>query len=228
MATARTNEAIERGRPRLQVLPGGRAGAPRDEDALLGAWLAGDDEAFGELVVRHQALVLAIVRRHAATPEDARDLVQRTFLRAFEGARRALVKGRPNALPFRRWLVRVAVNLARNHRRDTARWSMRPLDPEARASEASSAPEVLEHAEQVARLRRAALDLPRRQREVFLLRIDAELPFAEIAQVLHTTENAAKVSFHLAAGRLRGELGRGEPQRAGTRRRCAGCARSPR
>jgi len=201
----------EPGRPRLTLVEGGRAGDVRDEDALLGAWLVGDDDAFGELVRRHQPLVLSIVRRYAATPEDARDLAQRTFLKAFESARRVLARGVRNAVPFKRWLIRVAVNLAKNHRRDAGRWSSVAVEPEGLAAGGPSAPEAMERAQATARVRRAVLDLPRRQREVLTLRLDAELPFAEIGETLGITENAAKVSFHLAARRLRAELGQEGP-----------------
>ncbi len=196
-------EEGEGGRPRLTVVPGGQDPARREEEALLGAWLVGDEEAFDALVRRHERLVLAIVRRYAATPEDARDLAQRTFLRAFESARRVLARGGRNALPFRRWLVRVAVNLARNHLRDGRRWTTTALDPLPLAAGGASAPDQLERAEDRLRVRRAVLRLPRRQREVLTLRIDAELPFAEIAAALGVSENAAKVSFHLAVRRLR-------------------------
>jgi RNA polymerase sigma-70 factor, ECF subfamily len=210
MAAPRMTDENDSRPPRLRMLPGGQAGRQREEDALLGAWLVGDDDAFGELVRRHEALVLAIVRRYAATPEDARDLVQRTFLRAFESARRTLVRGQRNAVPFRRWLIRVAINLAKNHRRDATRWATSPLDAPALSAGGPSAPEALERTQAAARLRRAALALPRRQREVLTLRIDAELPFAEIGEALDITENAAKVSFHLAVKRLRSELAREE------------------
>jgi RNA polymerase sigma-70 factor (ECF subfamily) len=189
-----------------QVLPGGKEAGPAEEDVLLGAWLVGDDAAFDELVRRHQALVLAIVRRYAATPEDARDLVQRTFLRALESARKALARGDRTAIPFKRWLIRVAVNLAKNHRRDTIRWATTPYDLSSVATGGISAPDALARAEASARARHAALLLPRRQREVLMLRIDGELPFAEIAAALDITENAAKVSFHHAVKRLRAEL----------------------
>lgn len=211
------------GRPRLRLVTGGRAGpkaaAARDEAALLGAWLVGDDEAFGELVARHEPLVLALVRRYATTPDDARDLAQRTFLKALESARRALVHrgaaGIPaasglGAVPFRRWLIRVAVNLGKNFRRDETRWT-RSSGGLATLTTLSSGERTvtqrLEDEEASVRLRRAALRLPRRQREVLTLRIDADLPFAEIAAALGCTENAAKVSFHLAMKRLRAELG---------------------
>jgi RNA polymerase sigma-70 factor (ECF subfamily) len=176
-----------------------------DEDtALVGAFLLGNDAAFGALVRRHEELVLRIVRRYAATADDARDLAQRTFLRAFEAARRAFGRA-GESFPFRRWLIRVAVNLAKNHLRDEARWTRLPADA-IRAAAAATGPapaDALERAERAARLRREVLNLPRRQREVLTLRIDAELPFGEIADALGITENAAKVSFHHATRRLR-------------------------
>ncbi|WP_242333395.1 MULTISPECIES: RNA polymerase sigma factor [Anaeromyxobacter] len=198
-------------RPAFRVLPGGAAraspgeGAP--DDALLAAFLVGDDDAFGDLVRRHERLVLSIVRRYARTPEDARDLAQRTFLRALEAARRTLRRGEREGFAFRRWLVRIAVNLAKNHLRDElrlGRTSLEALGP----SEAhpAVAVEALEEAERAAAVRAAVVRLPRRMREVLTLRVDAELPFAEIADTLGISENAARVSFHHATRKLRAAL----------------------
>jgi RNA polymerase sigma-70 factor (ECF subfamily) len=197
----------KRDRPGLRVVAGGLGPLRRGEEALVAAFLVGDDDAFGELFRRHEALVLAIVRRYAASADDAADLVQRTFLRAFEAARRSIRRGPRNAVPFRRWLVRVAVNLAKNHRRDAARLVRAPLEDagDAGAVEPIGADALLRR-ERETRLRAAVLRLPSRQREVLTLRIDAELPFAEIALALGITENAAKVSFHHATRALRAAL----------------------
>ncbi len=200
----------ENGRRILRIVPGGGAAArAREDDALLSAFLVGDEEAFGELVRRHQDLVLRIVRRYARTPDDARDLAQRTFVRAYEASRRFLARRRDPAVPFRRWLVRIAVNLSKNHLRDETRWTRAPLEAVDDASPQGPHPapdEAISRAQDEVRMRRAVLGLPRRQREVLTLRIDAELPFAEIAEALGITENAAKVSFHHAARRLRALL----------------------
>jgi RNA polymerase sigma-70 factor, ECF subfamily len=220
----------ERKRPALRVVPGGGSLRPGDpdargethpgrgepvappaappDDALVAAFLVGDDAAFGELVRRNQTLVLAIVRRYARTPEDARDLAQRTFLKAFQAARRALRRGPRAGIPFRRWLVRVAVNLAKNHLRDETRFTRAPLDAIGATPADDRNSEPLLRAERALRLRREVLRLPQRQREVLTLRIDAELPFAEIAAALGITENAAKVTFHHASRRLRERLAR--------------------
>lgn len=189
---------------------------PRSDAALCRDFLTGDSAAFGELVRRHQEVVVRIVRRYTRNIDDALDLAQRAFLQAFEAARRALprLSATTSEVPFRAWLLRIAVNLAKNHVRDAARWPTAPveaLDEESRAS-AASAPEQLMQAQAEALTRRAVLQLPRRQREVLTLRIDGGLPFAEVALTLGITEGNAKTHFHYAVKRLREEVRKLSPE----------------
>ena len=108
------------------VLAGG--GTASDE-TLLEDFLRGESHAFGELVRRHQRLVQALVRRYAARPEDAADLAQATFLRAFAAARRSLADaGTRQPGLFKAWLVRIAVNVGKNHARDAGRWRMQDAE----------------------------------------------------------------------------------------------------
>jgi RNA polymerase sigma-70 factor (ECF subfamily) len=108
--------------------------------------------------------------------------------------------------------VVLAVNVGKNHARDVRRWRLEPVESMELAAEPVAVNERLD-AEQQRRMVRAALDgLSRRQREVFALRVDGELPFAEVARVLGITENNAKVHFHHAVRRLREWLG-GEGER---------------
>lgn len=191
--------------PGLRLVTGG-AGAPASlasDDLLVRAFLAGDDRAFGELVRRHQRLVLSLTRRYARDADEAQDLAQRAFLNAFQASRRAgWLRGR-QPFPFRAWLLRIAVNLGRNHVRDARRWPRAPALAAAELPVAAQGSESLERAERERAVRAAVLALPRRQREVLTLRIDAELPFREIAEALGITENNAKVTFHHATRRLR-------------------------
>jgi RNA polymerase sigma-70 factor (ECF subfamily) len=178
------------------------ASAPADE-LLVRAFLAGDDDAFGEIVRRHQRAVLAVVRRYAQDADDARDLAQRAFLKAFQAARRSRWLGAKGAVPFRAWLFRIAVNLGRNQLRDALRWRRAPAAAAERLPVAPVGTDALERAERERAVRAAVLGLPRRQREVLTLRIDAELSFRDIAEALGITELNARVHFHHAARRLR-------------------------
>jgi RNA polymerase sigma factor (sigma-70 family) len=120
--------------------------------------LSGDGWAFGELVRRYEVLLLKVLRRYARTPDETRDLVQRAFLQAFEAARRALPRlERDNGeVPFKAWLLRIAINLGKNHLRDTSRWTTVPLDAVGgQRAEGASAAEQLERAQDEAAVRRA-------------------------------------------------------------------------
>ncbi len=199
----------------LRVVAGGsRAGSPASDDELLRTFLAGGDWAFGELFRLHAPVVLSVVRRYASGPEEARDLVQRAFLRALEVARRDL--GEQGGAGFRPWLIRIAVNLAKNHVRDAARRQKAALAASAdlMATAALPSPDgAIDRERRARRMRLAVLQLPRRQREVVTLRLDGDLSFAEIGEALGITENNAKVHFHHAARRLRELLAgsEGEP-----------------
>ncbi len=201
-----TREPTDRSR-RFKLLHGGAEGGAEDA-GLVRSFLSGDDDALGQLFARHERLVLALVRRYATGPDDAADLLQRTFLRALVAARRSFELRHAEEIPFRAWLVRIAVNLGKNHQRDLARWRRAPV--EAVDDSLHSPPigtDELEKQERSRRLRDAVLKLPRRQRAVLQLRIDAELPFDEIAAVLGITANNAKVHFHHATRRLRELVG---------------------
>src|SRR5512137_1663220 len=150
--------------PGLRVVQGGR-GAGTD-GGLLRDFLAGDEAAFEELWRRHHATVHALVRRYARTPEDARDLTQRAFLRAVGAARRA-ARDAGGEFPFRPWLLRIAANLGKNHLRDESRWRRAPVrEIDQAADRAPPADELLLRRERERRVREAVLLLPRRQREV--------------------------------------------------------------
>jgi RNA polymerase sigma-70 factor (ECF subfamily) len=172
-------------------------GDPSDAE-LLAAFGAGDVRAFETLVRRYQRPVLAIARRFARDQDDAEDLAQRAFINASQRA------GGWRGGSFKSWLFRIAVNLAKNHLRDTARFDRSEEAQEReRQSTDPDAEARLARAQQQRALRQAVARLPRRQREVLLLRIDADLPFAEIAGALGITEVNAKVNFHHAVQNLK-------------------------
>jgi RNA polymerase sigma-70 factor (ECF subfamily) len=191
-------------RPRLAL-----AAAPAlTDEELCRDFLAGDEAAFTTLVERHRTLIFSVMRRFARGPEDAADLAQQAFLRALEASGRVFSRWKPSSpTPFRSWLVRIALNLAKNHARQGARWRPTVLtEADTAVDPTESAQDSLERRERERRTRAAVLALPPRQREVLTLRVDASLPFKDIADMLGITENNAKVQFHHAVKRLKAEL----------------------
>src|SRR5919108_1025396 len=170
----------------------------RTDADLLAAFRAGDVRAFEALVRRYQRPVLAIARRFAVDLDDAEDLAQRAFINASQRA------GGWRGGTFKSWLFRIVVNLAKNHLRDIARFERseeaQPREPEPTASDSE---DRIARAQEQRLLREAVVRLPKRQREVLLLRIDGDLPFGEIAQALGITEVNAKVNLHHALQNLK-------------------------
>jgi RNA polymerase sigma-70 factor (ECF subfamily) len=189
---------------RLRLVHRVSSDQPGDTE-LCRSFMAGDEAAFGELIRRHQDLVFEIVRRYTVRTDDARDLSQRAFLKAFQAARRALKRlGGSGHIPFRAWLLRIVINLGKNHARQERRWQRAPVEAlDSERAVTPSALDALERSERERLARAAVLQLPRGQREVLTLRIDGDLPFAEIAEILGISENNAKVHFHHAVKRLK-------------------------
>lgn len=163
--------------------------------------------AFGQLMSRHQQTVFRVVRRYAPVRDESMDLVQRTFLQAFasaEGAFRSMLRQSSDGVPFKAWVLRIAMNLAKNHVRDTKRRPGAALELVDREQDSGDQLQhAVERAEEEALVREAVGQLSERQAEIFSLRIDAGLSFAEVAEALHITETNAKTQFHQAAKRLR-------------------------
>jgi len=171
---------------------------------------AGDRETFRELVDEHSAQVyriaLGLVRNH----HDAEEVVQETFLRAFRGLHRF----RGDAA-FSSWLYRIAVNCGRDVGRKRQRlwWelSMGPSPvlawPEPVADHPDHDPERLAASKKLrADIDRAVLGLTERERIIFVLRHDAGLKLAEIAQVIGRTEGTVKNLLFRAVRKLRSSL----------------------
>jgi RNA polymerase sigma-70 factor, ECF subfamily len=170
----------------------------RSDEELLERFRGGERAAFELLVRRYQRPVLGVARRFCDDLDDAEDVTQRAFINAAQRA------GGWRGGSFKSWLFKIAVNLAKNHKRDNARFdrSEAAQEHEAAPTEAD-AQDRLEDRERKLALRAAIGKLPNRQREVLLLRIDGDLPFAEVAEALGITEVNAKVNFHHAVQKLK-------------------------
>jgi len=171
---------------------------PTPDDELVRRYLAGDADAFADLMGRHQQRVYAVCLRILGNGEDAADAVQDAFLSAL----RKVSQFRGDAL-FTTWLHRVAVNACYDILRRRARQPMLHLaeDPDGPARE--EGPPVLDHADEVAGTRDAAAALalvPEEFRVALVLADVQDMAYEEIAKVLDVPIGTVKSRVH--RGRL--------------------------
>ncbi len=184
---------------RLSGTPGENVKGARDAQ-LVTRSKAGDVEAFGELVRRYQKPVFRIVLRMVKSPDDADDITQDTFVRAFRG-----LKTFKEEFDFHPWLFRIAYNQSINFLNKRKRQAAVDLDdvPERdikSGPEPESPIQSASRQELLTRLERALLRLPEEQRTVFLLRVQDGLSYEEIADTMGTPKGT--VMSRLARARM--------------------------
>jgi len=197
-------------RHRLRVVPGlggNHSASDRskladlDSDQLVGMAVAGDREPFDELVRRTYRDAFGLAMRLTGNEEDASDVVQDAYLRAY----RAIGKFR-NESRFSTWLYRIVTNCSATHMGKSNRHRHDQLPDESTMADPrpASDPVALAAASDLSRrLDGAIADLPARLRSVVVLRDVYDLPHEAIASELGISVSAAKVRLHRARRRLR-------------------------
>ena len=169
----------------------GRSGEPLDAD-LIARWKAGDQRAASTLVERH-AGALARFAASCGAREDVDELVQDTFVRAFGS-----LDGFRGDSSFRTWLFTIQRRLLLDRRRAERRQPARFEIAEEDAATEFDALDNLVADKAHVQVRRAVAKLTPTQREVFVLRVNEGLSYKEIAELVGTTEGAARVHYHNA------------------------------
>lgn len=175
----------------------GRWSEATDAD-LVDATRAGRTEAFDVLVERHQRAVYRICYRFAPRQEDASDLAQETFLRAF----RALGSYRGQA-SFKTWIYRIAMNvgLSRAAQRTPP---TEPVEPEhLSANVLEYTDDAIDRGRRTRRLREAIERLPPRQRAALIMKVLNDQSHEEAARVLGCSTGTVKANVFHALRKLR-------------------------
>src|SRR5262245_19548359 len=168
---------------------------PTDAE-LVDAALAGDRQAFDAIVERHRRHVYQLCYRFVGNHEDASDLAQDVFVRAYRGLR-----GFKGQSSLGTWLYRIAVNVSLNRV-----GSKTP--PQEPLADAAAAPfehpaDALVRDERAGQVRAAIARLPRKQRATLILRVYHELPHEQIAGILGSSVGAVKANFFHALNNLK-------------------------
>ena len=171
------------------------------ESELVAACRAGRDGAFDVVVERHQRAVYQLCFRFVGRHEDASDLTQDVFVRAYRGLRN--FRGQSSLAT---WLYRIGVNVCLN-RVGTKVPPSESIDVQQHVDTRSESPsDRLLKEERAARVRAAITRLPRKQRATLILRMYHEMSHQEIADVLGSSVGAVKANFFHALGNLKKHL----------------------
>jgi RNA polymerase sigma-70 factor (ECF subfamily) len=153
--------------------------------------------SFDEAMDRHQREIMRFILRATGDREDALDVFQETWLRAYRAYQQV-----DSAEGLRPWLFRIASNLCLNRKRDRARRARVMVDTEVREGEGGAVPAAHEN---VLHLKTALTRLPNKQRQALVMRKLAGLEYGEIAAALGCSEEAARAGVYLAMKKLKAE-----------------------
>jgi RNA polymerase sigma-70 factor (ECF subfamily) len=178
------------------------------DEELVARSIRGDNESFNQLILRWERPIYALAYRTIGREEDARDVCQETFLRAF----RALPGFRGQA-KFSSWLYRIALNLCRDWMRRERRVPVVQapegvdlMDLAAEAEPSESIEDLVARKDLTALVEKVMARLPEEQRTAIVLKEYHGLTFQEIADVVGCPLSTVKTRLYQGLTVLRREL----------------------
>jgi len=169
-------------------------------ETLVRKTLAGDCQAFEQIVLRYERRVMTLSARLLQGIDEAQDATQEVFLRAFKYLHRLDVRR-----PVEPWLMRITVNVCRDIQRKTQRrhYSFSEV-PATEADVPDESPDPysgLAWEQERQKLRSALNTLPQKEKMAVVLRDVEGFTTAEVAEILHSSETT--VRSQICRGRLR-------------------------
>ena len=156
-------------------------------------------DAFSEMVTRYGERLYWHIRKTVVVHEDADDVLQNTFLKAWKGV--GTFKG--DVQPYT-WLYRIATNESINFlNRKRSMQMMPPEDIEYLLSQSLHYDSYFSGDELQMQLQQAILTLPEKQRIVFNMRYFDETPYDEMSEILGTSVGALKATYHHAVNKIK-------------------------
>jgi len=182
------------------------------DEELVTRSIGGDAESFNQLVLRWERPIYALAYRTLGREEDARDVCQETFLRAY----RALSRFRGEA-KFSSWLYRITLNLCRDWIRRQRRTPVVQLPEyvdvlELQASREPSEPieNIVARNDLTRAVEKAMAKLPEEQRTAIILKEYHGLTFQEIADLAGCPLSTVKTRLYQGLAVLRRELAKSD------------------
>lgn len=180
---------------------------PASDEELVQKAQQDDDRAFGNLVERYESKVYSLAMKMLRNPEDAEDVLQDTFLRAYRG-----IKSFQGNSTFSTWIYRITANSALMRLRKKQLPTVSIDDADERETPINIADwspgpvEQLLTKETQKAMDEAIETLPAEFKQVFILRDVEELSNAEVAEILDLSVAAVKSRLHRARLKVRNRL----------------------
>ena len=182
----------------------------RTDEELVARSIDGDTDSFNQLVVRWERPIYALAYRVIGREEEARDVVQETFLRAFRG-----IKNFRGQAKFSSWVYRIALNLCRDwiRRQQRAPVSQIPEDVDpaellAEREPTESIEDLVARRELSAIVAEAMKSLSDEQRTAIILKEYHGMTFQEIADMQGCPLSTVKTRLYQGLSQLRRQLER--------------------
>lgn len=154
--------------------------------------------AFHLIVQKYQEKIYWHIRKLVIDHDDANDVVQNTFVKAWSG----LQNFREESQLYT-WLYRIATNEALTFlKRKRTRFFLPLVDVESHLAQTLESDPFFNGDDAELKLQRAILSLPEKQRVVFNMKYYDELTYEEISDILGTSVGALKASYHLATKKI--------------------------
>ena len=199
--TETAHAAFAMTRPFVESSDDARDAARIEERAAIEACLSGDPSAFDILVVRHQKAIQRVCYRFTGNTEDAADLTQEVFVKAY----RSLPKFRGTSA-FSTWLYRIAVNACLSFKASRKNHAEEWDEDHDVVAEGPSAEESLDSRLNAETVRKALDTLPEKQRVTVVMKVLEERTHAEVAEILGSNVGTVKANLFFAIRNLRKQL----------------------
>ena len=155
-------------------------------------------EAFAEVIATYSEPLYWQIRRKVQSHDDANDLLQNTFLKAWQSI--DLFRGEAK---LSTWLHKIAINESITFlAKERKRLNISIDDEESMLINTIEADEYIDGDELKLKLRKAIATLPEKQRLVFNMKYFDEMKYEEMSEILGTSVGAQKASYHIAVKKI--------------------------
>jgi len=171
-----------------------------NEKILIKKITDGEKEFFGELVLKHQDFIFNVVKSYVRFEEEARDITQEVFLKAYENIEKFRGDSR-----FSSWLYRIAYNLSINwsERKKGRETQMDDNLPETVAEDGGAVDEMFDRELVLSRIKEIIEEMPLKYKVIIKLYYFEEKSYQEIAETLGIPINTVKIQLLRARGIIR-------------------------